>query len=454
MSADRARTMSLGAFLLTPGYHVASWRHPTARADGGHDFAHYLDLVRVAEGAAFDFFFVADGVGIRTPYRDEEELSRWGRFLQFDPVTLLSALAVTTSRIGLAATVSTTYSEPFHVARRFASIDHLSGGRAAWNVVTSVTDAEARNFNRQAQPDHVERYARAREFMDVVTGLWDSWEDDAFLYDKDAGRFFDPGKLHVLRHQGERFSVRGPLNVARPPQGYPVLIQAGASPDGQDFAGQWAEVVFTASQTLNEAAALYATMRAQAGKHGRDPEHLRIMPGLMPVVAPTRAEAEDKFAVLQELVDPVVGLGLLTQLLGDVDISGCPVDGPLPELPQTQGSTSRQKLVYDKARREGLTIRELYHSISGGRGHRAVIGTPQDVADAMEEWFTAGAADGFNIMPPVLPDGLHDFVDLVVPELRRRGLFRTGYTGRTLRDHLGLPRPPHGHAASAARTGG
>ncbi|WP_327070940.1 LLM class flavin-dependent oxidoreductase [Kitasatospora sp. NBC_01302] len=446
--------MKLGAFLLVPGYHVASWRHPGARADGGLDFGHYRDLVRTAERAKFDMFFVADGVGIRTPYNDAEELSRWGRFLQFDPVALLSALAVSTERIGLAATASTTYNEPFHLARKFASIDHLSAGRAAWNVVTSVTDAEARNFNRDAQPDHGDRYHRAREFMEVVTGLWDSWEDDAFVYDKDGGRFFHPEKLHVLGHRGEHFAVRGPLNVARPPQGYPVLIQAGASVDGQDFAARWAEVVFTASQTLDEGRAFYRAIREQVADHGRDPDQVKVMPGVLPVVGRTRAEAEDKYAALQELVDPVVGYGLLTQLLGDVDISGSDVDGPLPELPPTQGSTSRQQLVYDKARREGLSIKQLYQSVSGGRGHRVVIGTPQEIADALEEWFTGGAADGFNVMPPVLPDGLTDFAELVVPELQRRGLFRTEYEGPTLRDNLGLDRPAHGAAARLSAAAG
>ncbi|MFD7448431.1 LLM class flavin-dependent oxidoreductase [Kitasatospora sp. NPDC059827] len=443
------RMMKLGAFMLVPGYHVASWRHPAARADGGLDFGHYRDLVRTAERAKFDMFFVADGVGIRTPYQDADELSRWGRFLQFDPITLLSALSVHTERIGLAATASTTYNEPFHLARKFASIDHLSAGRAAWNIVTSVTDAEARNFNRDSQPDHGARYHRAREFMEVVTGLWDSWEDDAFLFDKDGGQFFRPEKLHVLGHKGEHFSVAGPLNVARPPQGYPVLIQAGASADGQDFAARWAEVIFTASQTLEEGQAFYRAMGEQVRAHGRDPEQVKIMPGLFPVVGRTRAEAEDKYAVLQELVDPVVGFGLLTQLLGDVDVSGSPVDGPLPELPETQGSTSRQRLVYDKARREGLTIKQLYQSVSGGRGHRVLIGTPEEIADAMEEWFTGGAADGYNVMPPVLPDGLTDFADLVVPELQRRGLFRTEYEGTTLRENLGLDRPAHGAAARA-----
>ncbi|MFF7635711.1 LLM class flavin-dependent oxidoreductase [Kitasatospora sp. NPDC008050] len=440
MEAER-RLLHLGAFLVAPGYHVASWRHPHAHADGGTDFAHYRDLVRTAERGLFDLVFLSDGLGIRTPYRDEEELSRWGRIVQFEPLTLLSALAVTTERIGLAATASTSYIEPFHLARKFASLDHLSGGRAAWNVVTSVTDAEARNFSRDTQLDHAARYHRAREFMRVVTGLWDSWEDDAFLYDKESGRFFDPAKLHILDHRGEHFAVRGPLNITRPPQGHPVVIQAGASPDGQDFAAEWAEVVFTAHQDLAQAQAFYRGIRARVAAHGRDPDQVRVMPGIFPVIGRTRAEAEDKYAALQELVDPVVGLGLLTLLLGDVDISGCPLDGPLPELPLTEGSVSRQQLVYQKARSEGLTIRQLYRSVAGGRGHRIVIGTPEQVADELEEWFRHEGADGFNVMPPVLPDGLDDFVDLVVPELRRRGLVRSEYQGSTLREHLGLPRP-------------
>ncbi len=452
MRAPR-RMLRLGAFLIAPGYHIASWRHPHAHADGGHDFGHYRDLVLTAERGLFDMVFLSDGLGIRIPFENADELSRQGRIIQFEPLTLLSALAVHTTHIGLAATASTTYYEPFTLARGFASLDHLSGGRSGWNVVTSVTDAEARNFNLDRQPDHAARYHRAREFMEVVTGLWDSWEDDAFLFDKASGRFFDPEKLHVLGHRGEHFQVRGPLNVARPPQGYPVIVQAGASPDGQDFAARWAEVVFTAAHDLEQARAFHKSMKDQAVGHGRDPEQVKVMPGLFPVVGRTMAEAEDKYAALQELVDPVVGIGLLRMLLGGADISHLPVDGPLPELPRTEGSTSRQDLVYDKARKEGLTIRQLYQSLSGGRGHRIVIGTPRTIADELQEWFENGGADGFNVMPPVLPDGLDDFVDMVVPELQRRGLFRTAYEGGTLRENLGLDRPSWGAAARMSEPG-
>ncbi|WP_318658292.1 LLM class flavin-dependent oxidoreductase [Streptomyces triticiradicis] len=449
MSVSR-RMMKLGAFLPAPGHHVAAWRHPHARPDGGLDFDYYRSLVRTAERGRFDMVFLSDGAGVRTTYRDAEELSRQGRMVHFEPLTLLSALAVHTTHIGLTATASTTYNEPFNIARKFASLDFLSSGRSGWNVVTSVTDAEAQNFNLDRQPDHATRYDRAREFMDVVTGLWDSWEDDAFEYDKESGRFFDPDKLHILHHQGKHFSVRGPLNVARPPQGYPVIVQAGSSPDGQDFAARWAEVVFTAQQTLDQARTFYRGIKKQAAEHGRNPDDVKVLPGTFIVVGRTRAEAEDKYAALQDLVDPVVGLGLLTGQLGDVDISGHPLDGPLPDLPPTEGSTSKQQLIYEQARREGLTIRQLYLSVAGGRGHRFLLGTPESIADELEEWFVGEGADGFNIMPDYLPDGLDAIVDLLVPELQRRGLFRTEYEGRTLRDNLGLPRPAFGAARHPA----
>lgn len=443
------RQMKLGAFLPAPGHHVAAWRHPSARPNGGHDFNYYRDIALTAERGKFDMMFLSDSVGVRTHYSDADELSRWGRMVHFEPLTLLSALAVHTKFLGLTATASTTYNEPFHIARKFASLDFLSGGRAAWNVVTSVTDAEARNFNLDHQPEHAVRYKRAREFMQVVTGLWDSWEDDAFLYDKLSGRYFDPEKLHILDHAGEFFKVHGPLNVARPPQGYPVIVQAGSSGDGQDFAATHAEVVFTAQQTRAQAQEFYRGMKAQVVAHGRDPDHVKIMPGVFPVLGRSLAEAEDKYAVLQSLVDPKVGLGLLSDRLGGIDASQFALDEPLPELSDTQGSKSRQQLVYEQARREGLTVRQLYLAVAGGRGHRMIIGSAEDVVDQMEDWFRNEGADGFNVMPPYLPDGLTDFVDMVVPELQRRGLFRLEYEGTTLRANLGLPRP--GNALAAER---
>ncbi len=440
MSAHR-RMMKLGAFLPAPGHHVAAWRLPDSHPQGVLDFAYYRDLVQTAERGMFDMIFLSDGAGVRTSYRNADELSRQGRMVHFEPLTLLSALAVHTEHIGLTATASTSYNEPFNIARKFASLDHLSGGRSGWNVVTSATDAEARNFNLDQQADHSTRYRRAREFMEVVAGLWDSWEDDAFLHDRESGRFFDPDKLHILGHQGEYFSVRGPLNVARPPQGHPVIVQAGSSPDGQDFAGRWAEVVFTAQQTLEQARKYYASIKEHVSSHGREPQDVKVMPGACVLVKETLAEAEDTYARLQDLVDPVVGLGLLTGQLGDVDISGYPLDGPLPPLPATEGSTSKQQLIYEQAQRQGLTIRELYLSVSGSRGHRFLMGTPATIADQLEDWFTQEAADGFNIMPDYLPGGLTDIAGLLVPELQRRGLVRTAWEGSTLRDNLELPRP-------------
>jgi len=438
---SQRRMMKLGAFLPAPGHHVAAWRLPRSHPAGVLDFDYYRRLVQTAERGKFDLIFLSDGAGVRTSYRNADELSRQGRMVHFEPLTLLSALAVHTTHIGLTATASTSYNEPFNIARKFASLDHLSGGRSGWNAVTSATDAEARNFNLDHQYDHASRYHRAREFMEVVTGLWDSWEDDAFLYDRESGRFFDPDKLHILGHKGEHFSVRGPLNVARPPQGHPVIVQAGSSPDGRDFAGRWAEVVFTAQQTLDGAQAYYRSIKEHAARHGRAAEDIKVLPGACILVAPTRAEAEDKYAALQDLIDPVVGLGLLTGQLGDVDISGFPLDEQLPELPVTEGSTSKQQLIYEQARREHLTVRQLYLKVASSRGHRFLLGTPGTIADQLEDWFRNEAADGFNIMPDYLPGGLDDIVSLLVPELQRRGLMRTEYEGRTLRENLGLRRP-------------
>jgi FMN-dependent oxidoreductase (nitrilotriacetate monooxygenase family) len=438
----RRDRMHLGAFLYPGGHHVAAWRHPSSDADAGVNAAHYRQLARTAEAAKFDLIFLADGVSIRGD--DLDALSRTAiRYVgQFEPLTLLSHLAAVTERIGLVATASTTYNEPFHVARKFASLDHLSGGRAGWNLVTSADPREAWNFSRESHLAHARRYARAEEFVDVVRGLWDSYEDDAFVRDREGGRFFDPDKLHLLAHEGEHFSVRGPLNVPRPPQGHPVVVQAGSSEAGKALAARTAEVIFTAQQTLDDAVAFYADVKGRMARHGRDPDHLKIMPGAFPVVGRSEAEAQDKFASLQELIHPVVGRSLLEQLTG-ADLSAYPDDAPVPEMPETNGGKSRQDLFLRLARCEGLTIRELSLRAASARGHWTIVGTPSQIADALQERFEAHGVDGFNIMPPTLPGGLDDFVTLVLPELRRRGLFRGDYEGSTLRDHLGLPRPAH-----------
>lgn len=439
--STKKKQLRLGAFLPGSGHHVAAWRHPSAQADGGLNFQHYKRIAQTAERGKFDMLFLADVAAVADRGQGTPASSRLGQFtVYFEPFTLLSALSVVTEKIGLAATVSTTYNEPFHLARKFASLDHLSQGRAGWNLVTSSTEAEALNFNREQHMEHTLRYERALEFVKVVTSLWDSWEDDAFLRDKESGLYFDPDKLHVPNHKGDHFSVKGPLNVARPPQGYPVIIQAGSSEDGKNLAAQTAEVIFTAQQTLEEAQAFYKDVKGRLAQYGRSPDHLKIMPGIFPVIGRTEQEARDKYEQLQALIHPQVGLALLSSMIG-ADLSGYDVDRPLPDLPETNGGKSRQRLLVELARRENLTIRELYLRIAGARGHWTIVGTPTQIADRLEEWFVNDGADGFNIMPPYLPDGLEDFVDLVIPELQRRGLFRTEYEGETLRDHLGLPRP-------------
>ncbi|AAY39852.1 LLM class flavin-dependent oxidoreductase [Pseudomonas syringae] len=435
-----ARQMKLGAFLMATGHHVAAWRHPDVPADAGLDFKHYRHVARVAEAAKFDALFVADSVAAATG----DIASRMARSDHFEPLTLLSALSAVTEHIGLIATATTTYNEPYHVARKFASLDHLSGGRAGWNLVTSDAAAEAQNFGRAEHVGHAERYSRAREFHQVVTGLWDSWADDAFTRDKASGEYYDPAKMHVLDHQGEHFRVKGPLNVARSPQGQPVVVQAGSSEVGRDLAAQTAEVVFTAQTSLASAQAFYADIKGRLRAFGRDADSLKIMPGVFIVVAETEALAKAKFESFQELVEPQVGVALLGRMLGNFDLSGYPLDGPLPELPLTDsGQRSRQKLLTELADQENLTLAQLGRRIAGGRGHYSLIGTPEQIADELQRWLEQGAADGFNVLVPHLPGGLEDVAQLLVPELQRRGLFRTEYEGTTLRENLGLQRPAY-----------
>ncbi|MGE7759092.1 LLM class flavin-dependent oxidoreductase [Peribacillus sp. NPDC097895] len=432
--------MKLGAFFMIPGHHVAAWRHPEAEAHHVMTFDFIKRMAQTAERGKFDMIFLADGYAVRA--KNQKVVGQTVNTL-FEPFTLLSALSAVTKHVGLAGTVSTTYNEPFNVARKFASLDHLSDGRAAWNVVTSNTEAEARNFNQDHHLQHSKRYERAEEFVDVVTKLWDSWEDEALVFDKESAEFADSSKIHSINHKGEWFSVEGPLNVSRPVQGHPVVIQAGSSENGKELAARTAEVIFTAWQTLEEAQAFYSDVKGRMAKYGRSPDELKIMPGIFPVIGRTEEEAEKNKALLEELIPEDAGIALLSGMIS-VDLSGYPVDGPLPDLPeldQVNGGKSRFKLLKDLADREGLTIRKLYQRIAGARGHREIKGTPEQIADQMQEWFENGAADGFNIMPPYLPGGLDDFVNQVIPVLQKRGLFRTEYTGSTLRENLGLKRP-------------
>ena len=432
------RQLRLGAFMRPVSIHTAAWRYPGAFPDANFNFAHYQRFAETLERGRFDAFFMADHLAVLN--MPMAALKRSATVTSFDPLTLLPALAVTTKHLGLIATASTTYNDPYHVARKFASLDHISRGRAGWNVVTSANPDEALNFGRPEHMEHDARYRLAREFYDVVTGLWDSWADDAFIRDVDSGVYFDPDKMHVLDHHGPHLSVRGPLNIARPVQGWPVIVQAGASEAGRQLAAETAEVVFSGANDLADAQAYYADVKGRMAACGRSRDHLKILPGAFVIVGDSTDEARAKKATLDGLVHSDSGMATLGVLLGH-DVSGYDLDGPLPDIPESNASRSgRQKLV-DMARRDGLTIRQLAQYVGGSFSTLEIIGTPAEIADRMEEWLLTDACDGFNVMFPYLPGGLDDFVDLVVPELQRRGLFRRAYEGTTLRENLGLPRP-------------
>ena len=442
MPNDTRRRLRLGAFFNPTGHHVASWRHPEADADAPVNLAHYVEIAQLAEKAKFDMVFLADNICVREAKM--EALSRSAQYIAwFEPLTLLSALAMVTSRIGLVATASSSYNEPYHVARKFASLDHISGGRAGWNLVTSGQGTEAANFGRDKHFGHRERYERAAEFAEVVTGLWDSWDDDAFIRDKASGIYFRPEGMHRLDHKGAHFNVRGPLNIPRAPQGWPVIVQAGGSGDMMAVASRFAEVIFCAPLTLESGKSFYAELKEKTAALGRSHDSMKIMPGLSPIVGRTDAEAKEKERVLQELTHPVVAIEMLSTLLGGLDLSGVDPDAPLAmALPeQIEGSQFIYQSTLELARRENLTVRELAIRMAGARGKNVIVGSPKTIADMMETWLEEGAADGFNIMPSHLPGGLRDFVELVVPELQRRGIFRKEYEGRTLRENLGLERP-------------
>jgi N-acetyl-S-(2-succino)cysteine monooxygenase len=443
MRAERPnKMMKLGAFFHPTGNHVAAWLHPDAQIDAGTNYRHYAALAQTAERGKFDLMFLADAVAVRDGKLTA--LSRWPQYMVFfDPITLLSAIAPVTKSLGLVATATTSYNQPYNVAREFASLDHISRGRAGWNVVTSANLSEAYNFGREAHFEHDERYDRAIEFTEVVFGLWDSWDDDAFVRDRASGRYFDPAKLHVLNHKGSHFSVRGPLNVARPPQGRPVIFQAGSSEIGRELAARIAEGVFTPQHTLASAQEFYRDLKDRMAKYGREPDDLKIMPGLNPIAGRTTREAEEKHRFLQSLIHPDVGLELLSNALGGFDLSKYDIDGPLPDIPDYLGVNSQTSFrnVIRWAREEELTIRQLYERYAGARGQRTLIGSPEQIADHMAKWFLAHGVDGFLIQPAYLPGGLDDFVDLVIPELQERGLFRAEYEGTTLRENLGLKRP-------------
>jgi FMN-dependent oxidoreductase (nitrilotriacetate monooxygenase family) len=440
------RQLRLGLFVRPCGHHIASWRHPRAHADAGVNFQRFVEMAQTAERGCLDMLFSADTQSALTA--EGGGLDRQHYVTWLESFSLMSALSGHTRNIGLAATTSTSFEAPYALARRFATLDHISGGRAGWNVVTSGNPTEAHNFGLERHIEKAQRYKRAREFTQVVTGLWDSWDDDAFIRDREKGVFFDIAKMHYLDHVGEHFKVRGPLNVARTPQGRPVVIQAGASEEGKELAAETAEVVFSASSDLSGAKQFYADLKGRMDRFGRHPDTLKILPGIAITVAPSLAQAQEKHEELQELIQPEIGLGLLSRRMG-FDLHGYPLDGPLPELPPNKLVGTRSDMMVALAKKENLTIRQLYKMFAAARGHFSVIGTPSQVADVMQAWLEEKACDGFNILPPIFPMGLDDFVDLAVPELQRRGLFRTRYEGKTLRDNLGLERPRSRYASGS-----
>jgi FMN-dependent oxidoreductase (nitrilotriacetate monooxygenase family) len=431
--AAASRRMHFGIMVYPTGQHISGWRLPEAAPRASSENLPLLiQIAQTAERGKFDMIFFADALSTGPTYHPST-------IVRLEPITLLSALAMVTSRIGLAATATTTYIEPYTLARLLGSLDHISGGRAAWNIITNALPENAANFGRE-HPPHDERYAIAGEFVSVVKGLWDSWDDDALLIDKASGVFADTSRMHRLNHIGKYFSVAGPLNMSRPPQGYPVLIQAGSSDTGRDLAAQVAEVIFAVHADKALAKAFAQDMRARVERYGRDPNLVKILPGVCPIVAGSKQEALEKFATMSAYQDPSVALKVLADRLGH-DLSSYDLDAPVPDLPASDGMRGHAATLTAMARRDNLTLRQLRDLAAGAMGHRMLFGTAEQVADGLEEWFVEGAADGFNVMPSWLPGGFADFVDLVIPILQRRGLFRADYEGSTLREHLGLPRP-------------
>lgn len=435
------RQMKFAVFMTgDSNYHMAGWRHPEAYADGGLNFKRWVEYAKTMERGKLDMLFIADTIG--TPGADDaEQLSYTSKVDRFEPLTVLSALSSVTDKIGLVATAATTYTPPYTVARMFASLDYLTGGRAGWNLVTGGNKEDAFNFNLDGHVSHGDRYERAEEFADVVRGLWDSYEDDAFLRDKESGRYFDPKKLHILNHKGKYFSVKGPLSVARPVQGHPVIVQAGGSEPSKNLTARVADVMFMSQSCLEDAQAFYADVKGRLAQFGRQPDDLKLMPGAFIFVGRTEEEANERFEKLQSMVPIETAMARLSHNLGGVDLSAFPLDGPMPEIAGNSARMSAPDSYMKIARREKLTVRQTAMRAATARHHWIVKGSPRQVADQLEDWFVNHGADGFNLLPSYMPGALNDFVDYVVPELQRRSLFRTEYEPGTLRERLGVPRP-------------
>lgn len=442
MNKDKMR---LCLFWFPPGSHPGGWRMQDAIATAESDFKVYVDVARLAEAAKIDAIFFADTAAVQPVDLIEKGDTKAGLVYRgaagLEPMSLLPALAVATERIGLIATGTTTYNEPYHLARRFATIDQISGGRGGWNLVTSQTEAEAQNFGHDTHMEHDARYERAEEFFDVVAGLWDSWADDACIYDKTTAHCFDPTKVRLLNHSGRYFKVRGPLNVLRSPQGRPIVVQAGASGPGKSLAARVADCVFTAQSELAEGKVFYDEVKTKAAQFGRRPEQLKIMPGIVPIIGRTDEEAHELRAQLLANITDDQALRSMYRIAGGLDLRKFPLNGPFPELPLSNGAQGRQKLLVEMARRENLSLIETGRRFAEGQAHQIVCGSARTIADLMQTWFERGACDGFALMPSYFPRGVRDIAEQLVPELQRRGLFRTDYEGRTLRENLGLPRP-------------
>ncbi|MBF7681804.1 LLM class flavin-dependent oxidoreductase [Acinetobacter sp. B5B] len=436
-NTNRQRQLHLNLFIDGFGHHVASWRHPQSQLHISA-FERYINAAQHAERGKFDAIFFADSLAV------DPNVVKSGktRGHEVEPLTILSAIGARTSYIGLIGTATTTYNEPYHIARKFASLDLISNGRAGWNLVTTDLATEAKNFNAEEHVQHKDRYVRAEEFLQVVNGLWKSWDSGAVLKNKQTGQFFDLQKLHSLKHRGQYFSVDGPLNVTPSPQGHPIVVQAGSSERGRNLAAQSADVIFTAQPDFKSAQAFYKDVKQRLKKYGRTADQLSVLPGVYVVVAKTQQEALDQQKILDDLIDEEVGLGLLGRMLGNFDLSQLDVNAPLPTLKKTQtGQQSRQELLSKLSEEQQLTVKQLYQRVASGRGHFSLIGTPEYIADQLEYWFHNQAADGFNIMPALLETGINDFVDLVVPILQQRQIFRTTYQGTTLRSHFNLNAP-------------
>lgn len=433
MPTSSERHMVIGAYLAYgTGHHAASWRHPDTPASGAVDVAHYADMARTAERGLLDFMFLSDTPSV---FNDDKQ-GLGGRVVGLEPLTLLSAIAMVTTNLGLVATASTTYNEPYNVARQFASLDLISQGRAGWNMVTTSKSQAAGNFGLAEHPAHDVRYERAKEFIHITKNLWETWPETAFIRDKESGMFYDPARRKFTRFQGDHLAIWGELNISRSPQGHPLMVQAGASEPGIDLAARSAELIFTAQTDKTSSREFARRVHSRLAHYGRTPDAVRILPGISPYVARTRREAVEKYEDLQRLIHPDLGLSMLSDLLGGFDLSDYDVEGPLPELPESNGNQSRRKLIETLARRENLNIRELYERLTASRGHIAAVGSYEEVADLLIDWYSSGACDGFNLMPPTYPGDLEEFVDNVVPILQDRGVFKSSYSQGSLREKI------------------